>query len=125
MNSTAFQLSKMRRAVRTHGRDFAFVRPGTNDYNEPTGVDEHIYISGLYFESTDTYSFDRTSSEATTMHRKPAPNILCEWSKASSIHIGDTLVYRNNKYNVISIKDVDESGVIGVITLEEVQGYGV
>lgn len=123
--SSAFQVNKLRRAISTIGETFVFIRPGENAYGEPTGVSIQYAVPGIWFESTESYNFERTSSQGTTVYRKPQPNVLCIWKDASSVRTGDTLKHNNKQYTVTVVKDVNEGHAIGNIALEAVQDIGV
>ena len=119
MNSTHFQLNKVRRLINTDGVEFTFTRPGRNEFNEPTGTTESIKIKGVYHETTSYIS--KMSSDSSTVRQKPSPMILALWSEAEVLQHTDVLDYNGKSYKINGIKNVAEANIVADLSLEEIQ----
>ena len=123
MNGTAFQLNKVRRAIRTQGKLFRFTRPGKNKFNEPNGETESYEFVGVYHELTG-YKRKSTGESATireaTMSNS-APMVLMLWEDAKELHHQDQVKFNDKTYRINEIKNLAEANLVADISLEEVQ----
>ena len=117
-----FQLNKVRRLINTHGENFLVRRPKRNFFGEPTGETTEFYIRGLYHETASYLS--KTSTEGSTTRQKSMPMILCVLGTLPTFLQEDILLYNGKEYRLGEVKDLSEAGVIGDISLEEVQKDG-
>ncbi len=123
MNGAAFQLNKVRRAIRTQGKLFRFERPGKNKFGEPNGKTESYEFIGVYHELT---GYKRKSTgESTTVREatisNSAPMVLMLWEDAKELHHQDTVKFNDKTYRVNEIKNLSEANLVADISLEEVQ----
>lgn len=121
MDSTLFQLSKVRRLINTQGTEFTFKVWGVNSFGEPEEVVDTITFKGVYHETTSY--LQKTSTEDTTIRQKFYPMIVCLWSDAKRLSHKNTLDYNGRVYTIGEIKNVSEANIVGEVSLEEVQ-YG-
>lgn len=119
MHNGAFQLNKVRRAIRTQGRRFEVVRPKTNKFNEPTQETESVEFNGIFHETTEYKS--KTSSDASTMRQRSAPMVLALWEDAQGFHQKDMVKFNGRSYRINEIKNLVEANLVADISLEEVQ----
>lgn len=122
MQGQAFQVNKVRRLIHTQGQVFSFVRRQRNDFNEADGEISCINLNGVYHETT-TY-IKKSSSDAATVSKKPAPMILCLWEDAKQLLHTDLVVFQDKTYRVGGINNLCQSNAIADISLEEVQTDG-
>lgn len=120
MQHTAFQLNKLRRAIRTQGKVFTVERPGKNAFGEPNGMTESQNLRGIYHETTSFLS--KTTSEASTIAKRPCPMLLVLWEDLKDqVELGSTIAFNKLSYRVNAIKNLAEANLVADISLEEVQ----
>lgn len=122
MNSSAFQLNKVRRLIKAQGRSVVVTRQERNKFNEPNGEAEVFTIKGVFHETTSYLS--KTGSDGSTVRAKPSPMLMCLWEDIQKVQHTDQLVINNRTYNIGEIKNLCEADVVGDISLEEVQTNG-
>lgn len=122
MQGQAFQVDKVRRLIRTQGQVFSFMRRDRNVFGEPDGEISCINLHGVYHETTNYIK--KSSSDAATVSKKPAPMILCLWEDAKQLLHTDLVVFQDKTYRVGGINNLCQSNVIADISLEEVQTDG-
>ena len=122
MNSSAFQLNKVRRLIKTQGRLIVVTRQGKNKFNEPNGEAEVFSVRGVFHETTSYLS--KTGSDGSTVRAKPSPMFMCLWDDAQRLQHTDQVSLNNRTYNIGEIKNLCESNLVGDISLEEVQTDG-
>lgn len=122
MNSSAFQLNKVRRLIKTQGRLVEVTRQNRDKFNEPNGEAEVFSITGVFHETTSYLS--KTGSDGSTVRAKPSPMLLCLWDDIKNIKHTDQVILNNHIYNIGEIKNLCEADVVGDISLEEVQTNG-
>ena len=122
MNSSAFQLNKVRRLIKTQGRSVVVTRQERNKFNEPNGEAEVFTIKGVFHETTSYLS--KTGSDGSTVRAKPSPMLMCLWEDIQKVQHTDQMVINNHTYNIGEIKNLCEADVVGDISLEEVQTNG-
>ena len=122
MNSSAFQLNKVRRLIKAQGRSVIVTRQGKNKFNEPNGEAEVFSITGVFHEITSYLS--KTGSDGSTVRAKPSPMLMCLWDDINKIKHTDQIIMNNHTYNIGEIKNLCEADVVGDISLEEVQTNG-
>ena len=119
MNSSAFQLNKVRRLIKTQGRSVVVTRQERNKFNEPNGEAEVFNITGVFHETTSYLS--KAGSDGSTVRAKSSPMLLCLWADIQSLQHTDQVMINNRTYNIGEIKNLCEADVAGDISLEEVQ----
>lgn len=126
MHSAAFQLSKVRRLIRTQGQDFYFTKPAKNEFGEPIEDGEPLIIRGVFHEALGFASghSPKVTSEGTTIRKKDFPMVLTLWESLGELHHTDTMTLNGKTYRVTEIKNVAEANLIANISLEEVQTNG-
>ena len=117
-----FQLNKVRRLINTYGETFSVRRPKTNEFGEPLKEFTEYTIRGLYHETSSYVS--KTSTESSTIRQKSMPMILCILDELPTFLQDDVLLYKGKEYRLGEVKNVSEAGIIGDISLEEVQKDG-
>lgn len=122
MNSSAFQLNKVRRLIKTQGRSVVVTRQERNKFNEPNGEAEVFTIKGVFHETTSYLS--KTGSDGSTVRAKPSPMLMCLWEDIQNVQHTDQMVINNRTYNIGEIKNLCEADVVGDMSLEEVQTNG-
>lgn len=115
---SAFQVSKVQRAINTHGKSFDFERDGVNDFGEPNGTTEIIQIKGIYHEAFSYIT--KAIAENATTEGKYQPMILTLWEDAKKLNTKDRLTFNGANYTIGNIKDITESKLIAAISLERV-----
>lgn len=119
MNGAAFQLNKIRRAIRTQGQTFEAIRPKKNEFDEPTKETVSQQFKGVFHELTEYKS--KTTSEASTIRQRSSPMVLVLWEDAKELHHQDQIKFNNKTYLVNEIKNLAEANLVADIYLEEVQ----
>lgn len=119
MHNGAFQLNKVRRAIRTQGRPFEVVRPKTNKFNEPTQAMESFGFVGIFHETTEYTS--KTATGASTVRQRSAPMVLALWEDIQEFHHQDLVRFNGKPYRINEIKNLAEANLVADISLEEVQ----
>lgn len=119
MNSSAFQLNKVRRLINTQGRSVTVTRQGRDKFNEPNGEAEVFNITGVFHETTSYLS--KTGSDGSTVRAKSSPMLLCLWADIRLLQHTDQINLNSHTYNIGEIKNLCEANVVGDISLEEVQ----
>lgn len=122
MNSSAFQLNKVRRLIRVQGQSVVVTRQNRNKFNEPNGEAEVFNVTGVFHETTSYLS--KTGSDGSTVRAKPSPMLLCLWDDIKRLKHTDQIILNNRTYNIGEIKNLCEADVAGDISLEEVQTNG-
>lgn len=120
MHNGAFQLNKMRRAIRTQGRPFEVVRPKTNKFNEPTQDMESFGFVGILHDMTK-FTAKSTNDASTIQQRNYAPMILTLWEDAKGIQPKDLIKFNGKSYRIAEVRNVAEANLVADISLEEVQ----
>lgn len=122
MEAAMFQKNKVRRMIRTQGSTFQFVRKGVDDFGEPNSETVSINVDGVYHEVTSFLT--KSSSDSTTIRKKPHPMILCLWEDAIQLQHTDMLSFNGKTYTVGEIVNLSQSNIAADISLEEVQYSG-
>lgn len=122
MNSSAFQLNKVRRLIKAQGRSVVVTRQERNKFNEPNGEAEIFSVTGVFHETTSYLS--KTGSDGSTVRAKPSPMLMCLWDDIKKLKHTDQVILNNRTYNIGEIKNLCEADVVGDISLEEVQTNG-
>lgn len=122
MNSSAFQLNKVRRLIKVQGRSVVVTRQERNKFNEPNGEAEVFSIVGVFHETTSYLS--KTGTDGSTVRAKPFPMFMCLWDEASKLNHRDQITLNNRTYNIGEIKNLCEANLVADISLEEVQTSG-
>lgn len=122
MNSSAFQLNKVRRLIKAQGRSVVVTRQERNKFNEPNGEAEVFSVTGVFHETTSYLS--KTGSDGSTVRAKPSPMLMCLWDDTKKLKHTDQVILNNRTYNIGEIKNLCEADVVGDISLEEVQTDG-
>lgn len=122
MDAIFFQLNKVRRLLRTQGKEFTFARDRLDEFGEPNGQTEFVVIVGVYHETTSFLQKSRV--ESTTIRTKASPMILCLWNEAQLLQHTDTLEFNGKTYTINEIKNISEANIVADISLEEVQEDG-
>lgn len=122
MNSSAFQLNKVKRLIKSQGRSVVVTRQERNKFNEPNGEAEIFNITGVFHETTSYLS--KTDSDGSTVRAKPSPMLMCLWDDIKKLKHTDQIILNNHTYNIGEIKNLCEADVVGDISLEEVQTNG-
>ena len=120
MNNGAFQLNKVRRAIRTQGRPFEVVRPKKNSFNEPTQETEVFEFKGILHDRGRFKSKSLTDASA-IQQRDYSPMILVLWEDAQGIQPKDLIKFNGKSYRIAEVRNVAEANLVADISLEEVQ----
>lgn len=118
MKLPQFQLHKVKRLIAIQGSRFEFRHLSVDSFGEPDGSYTSAIVTGVFHETTSHVS--RSVSDSSTTHSKASSNIMTTWEEAQRVATGDHLIFNSHKYIVCGITNVDESNVIGDISLEEV-----
>lgn len=122
MINTRFEAYKIKRELKRSGIDYEFKRLGRNDFGEPNNELESIgKIKGLYHEqNTSVQSVGLTSTDATQVHSRKKPMILCLYDDAAnlSLRTGDILKLNGKTLKVTGISNIQEWNIISDISLE-------
>ena len=119
MNGAAFQLNKVRRAIRSQGKLFKAERPKKNKFNEPTEGTVSQCFRGIFHELTEYKS--KTTGESSTIRQRSSPMVLVLWEDAKELHHQDRVKFNNKDYRINEIKNLSEANLVADIYLEEVQ----
>lgn len=123
MYNGAFQLHKVRQALKRSGTKASIKTQKLDEFNEPTEETVSHEILGLYHElnSTGGYS-SSTTNDASIVHKKTIPMFLCLWESVKDVVYPEDDFYLNGKlYKVNAIRNLYEANLIADISLEEVQ----
>ena len=121
MNSPNFQLNKVRRHLRAQGRDFTFIREGTDSFSEPNGTTESFTIQGIYHETNRGTMTIQNNSDAATTWPKKIPSMLCLWESAQQVNLTDLVSINSKRYKISQIRNIEEANLVADIIMEEVQ----
>ena len=122
MNSPNFQLNKVRRHLRASGRDFTFIREGTDSFDEPNGTTESFVIQGIYHETNiNSVALLQNSSDAATIWPKKIPSMLCLWEYAQQVRLTDLVIINSKRYKISQVRNLYEANLVADILMEEVQ----
>lgn len=122
MHSAAFQLNKVRRLIKTHGRRFQFDRAGRNEFREPNGETVSHELRGVFHETQPIHShIGVETSEGSSMRQRSSPLILALWEDAVDVLNKDLVRFNNKTYRVNGITNLLEANLVADISLEEVQ----
>lgn len=116
------QINKVKRWIRTAGKQFEFKRPVLNEFNEPNGSETVTKIDGIFHETSSHVS--RNSTEGTVTRSRSSPMILLLYEDAKNIHIDDYVLYNRKQYRVSEVKNIAEGDFAVDVSLEEVLGDG-
>lgn len=111
-----YDISKIKRAIDTHGQSFTFLHPGANDYGEPTDNYGSITVKGL-FHQTRGY-ITKNVTDGTISRSKPQPQILTLYDITSTIKLGDKLNFAGHTYNVTGVDNIGNLNIALDISLE-------
>ena len=118
MNGEAFQLNKLRRLIRTQGKQFLVEKPSFDKFNEPDGNTEVVSITGVFHELTGYKS--KKTDDATSISKRTSPMVLILWEDVSLFNGDATVKFNNKPYRVCTIKNLGECNLVADISLEEV-----
>ena len=121
MNSPNFQLNKVRRHLKASGRDFTFIREGTDSFGEPNGTTESFIIPGIYHETNSGTTTVQNNSDSATTWPKKIPSMLCLWESVQQIKLTDLVSINSKKYKISQIRNIEEANLVADILMEEVQ----
>lgn len=121
MNSPNFQLNKVRRHLRAFGRDFTFIREGTDSFGEPNGTTESFIIQGIYHETNSGTTTVQNNSDSATTWPKKIPSMLCLWEYAKQVRLTDLVTINSKRYKISQIRNLEEANLVADILMEEVQ----
>ena len=121
MNSAEFQLYKVRRAIRVHGRVIQFVRQLENQFHEPTGETEMVEFKALLHEGQGSVLITKQTADKSVLRSKPSTMLLAEWEDCKSIDHQWQAVINGKTYIINGIHNLEEANLIADISLEEVQ----
>lgn len=120
MHNGAFQLNKVRRAIRTQGRPFEVVRPKKNAFNEPIQETEAFEFKGILHDKGRFKSKSLTDASA-IQQRDYAPMVLALWEDVQGIRSKDSIKFNGKSYRIEEVRNVGEANLVADISLEEVQ----
>lgn len=112
-------LYEIKRAVRVHGEEYTFSTPSMNEFGEPTEEVSTLVLSGLWHTSNSFVQ--KTISEATRIHSKQQPQLICSYEDVKGLSKEAKLTHNERVYTISDIVDVGNFGTIADICLEEVQ----
>lgn len=122
MNTTEFQLHKLRRLIKTQGKPFELQVQKTNVFGEPDGEPIAQVIAGVYHETTGYLT--KETSDASSIRKKSSPQVLCLYEDAKGVSVEQKLKFNGRTYRVTEVKNLSELNLACDISLEEVQGDG-
>lgn len=116
-----YQVSKLKRILRTQKIKYTFNRLPLNSFGEPDKDKQpiKIEIQGLFHMSSSHQT--RTNADSTTIATNPQPMILALYEVAKTIKYGDCVVINNQKYKVVEVMNVNELNLFAEISLEVVK----
>lgn len=119
MLNKSFELYKVKREIKQHGKTYDFYRSGKNEFGETTENKEKIAtIDALYHEENGHVyltSDDTTYIESRT---KKTPNLLCAYTDALKLKVHDTVQINNKNFEVVAITNIQEWSIVADISLE-------
>lgn len=121
MNNPNFQLNKVRRHLRAYGRDFTFIREGTDSFGEPNGTTESFVMQGIYHETNSGTMTVQNNSDSATTWPKKIPSMLCLWEFAQQVRLTDLVSINSKRYRISQIRNLEEANLVADILMEEVQ----
>lgn len=116
-----FEVYKVKRELKRSGVDYEFMRPGVNDFGEPTKEDESVgTLRGLYHEKSEHIAV--TMSDTTQVRTKKVPSILCLHEDVASLAlvIGDKVKLNGKTMKVTGVVNIQEWNLIADVSLEVV-----
>lgn len=120
MHNGAFQLNKVRRAIRTQGKDFEVVRPKVNNFGEPTQEADRFQFPGILHD-TNKFKSKSLTDASTIQQRNYAPMVLALWEDVRWIQPKDYIRLNGKSYRIEEVRNVGEANLVADISLEEVQ----
>lgn len=118
MKATAFELNKLRRLIRTQGKQYRFYRDYLNKFNEPTGDTQATEISAVYH--TVTQRVDVLAGEGGSIHTRRVPMLLALLTEGFNIQQGDFVDINDITYKVTGVSNINNWNIAVDISLEEV-----
>lgn len=120
-----FEKAKLRRALNTHGKTYAFYRLTKNKFGEYVDDTENVVanIKALFHKANSGSYITLTTNTESRFISEKNPMLLTSYDEfnLNTIKIDD-IVYINNKtYKVTGWFDVEEANYAVDISLEEVQ----
>lgn len=117
MQAPKFVKNKLTRLILTSGIPYTFTRYLKDEYQQRTTVvDETIELSGVFHEVHGYIK--KTVSESSITVSSPQPMILANLENASLLKLDDVVVISGKTYKVTGVRDVENFGVAGDISLE-------
>ena len=116
----SFERNKLLRTLAKDGRIFQFKKFAVNEYNEPTSEEIAVAtIQGIYHDTFGGYSTQTTQDGSKTV-RELLPMILVSLEEAAVLDNSCFVEIDGVRYDVISIKDPNNMGYAGDISLKVV-----
>jgi hypothetical protein len=125
MYKSSFDVQKMKRFISRYGAEFVFKRYEKNEFGEPSSEFEEFKIFGVFHENNSYIT--KNVSDGTVARNKPQPQILTLVNENNVLKIGDITEYRQSKFQVTELNNVNNLSVAFDISLEVIDdgtGFG-
>lgn len=111
------ELNKVKREIKTHGRNYVVKRIVLNSYGEDTDKQEEITeIQGLFH--TEKGYITKSVSDGSKTHSKGQPKLMITYDDSVLIKSGDTIQINENIYKVIEKNNIQEFNIVCDISME-------
>ena len=119
MNSSAFQLYKVKRVLRSQGKPLQFQEPNLNEFKEPNGETISHEVVGLFHETSGYATV--TADDASSVSSRASPMVLALWESAKDIKQGWTVLISGTLYEVQRVQNLQQADLFAEISLKEIQ----
>lgn len=118
MKAVAFELNKLRRLLRTQGRQYCFYRDELDEFNEPIGSTQTMEICAVYHTTAQQVSI--VAGEGASIRTRRVPMLLALLTEGFSIQQGDFVDINGVTYKVTGVSNINNWNIAVDISLEEV-----
>ena len=125
MDAFKFEQAKLKRLLSTYGKRYRFERLERNQFGEvatPRVVSSTVEIVGIYHEQSQSVQI--TTGNEVRYRTEKQPFILARYDVASQLAVDDVLSIDDVGYKVVGVRNVNNIGVYGDISLEVVDVGG-
>lgn len=125
MDAFKFEQAKLKRLLSTYGKRYRFERLERNQFGEvatPRVVSSTVEVVGIYHEQSQGVRI--TTGNEVRYRTEKQPFILARYDVASQLAVDDVLSIGDVGYKVVGVRNVNNIGVYGDISLEVVDVGG-
>ena len=125
MGAYKFEQAKLKRLLSTYGIEYHFERLEKNEFGEPSvprTPSKTVDVVGMYHEQSQVVQM--STSNGTRYRTEKRPLILAEYDVASKLVVDDRLVHNGVEYKVVGVRNINDIGVYGDISLEVIDDGG-